>query len=152
MKGKSLNSSKLKNEHTKAFINIIHTSNWITGLFKQTFEKKELTMHQFNVLDILRSSTGQISQSQIRLQMLDKMSDTSRIVNRLINKGLAKKTINKRDKRLVNITISEKGKQELSKFELQENIMHQILKNISKKDTVILNELLDRIRDKDFLK
>jgi len=144
--GQDINQSKFKNEYQKASVNLIFTHNWMTEQLKMIFEKEGLTMQQFNILRILRGSPTPISTLQIRERMLDKMSDSSRIVDRLVLKGLAKKVINKRDKRLVDVTITEKGKKILHKLDLQEDAMHGILNNISESEASTLSFLLDKIR------
>jgi DNA-binding MarR family transcriptional regulator len=79
--------------------------------------------------------------------MLDKMSDTSRIVDRLIAKGLVKKGICKKDRRLVDITISDKGKKLLEKLDTRQDDLDGIVGNLSKKEAAVLSDLLDKIRN-----
>jgi DNA-binding MarR family transcriptional regulator len=78
--------------------------------------------------------------------MLDKMSDTSRIVDRLIVKGLVKKAINKTDRRLVDVMITDKGKKLLERLDKRQDEMDGILSNLSKKEALLLSELLDKVR------
>ena len=78
--------------------------------------------------------------------MLDKMSDTSRIVDRLIIKGLAKKITCKTDKRLVDVTITSKGLKVLEKLDTQEDKMENIIKVLTESEAETLNTLLDKIR------
>ena len=114
---KDINQAKFRNEYQKSIINIIFTYNWMTEQIKSKYLKPEnITMQQFNILRILRGSSTPLSTLQIRERMLDKMSDTSRIVDRLIIKGFAKKVICKTDKRLVDITITDKGKKIATQF------------------------------------
>jgi len=113
---------------------------------KARFDKEEITGQQYNILRILRGAGKPISTLQIRERMLDKMSDTSRIVDRLVLKGFAKKNICKNDKRLVDVSISSKGKNLLEKMDKYEKEMDAILVNLSLAETKILNSLLDKIR------
>jgi DNA-binding MarR family transcriptional regulator len=82
---------KFNSEHHKAIVNLIFTNSWVTEKLKQHLESKDLTLQQFNILRILRGSNTPLSTLQIRDRMLDKMSDTSRIVDRLVLKSLARK-------------------------------------------------------------
>ena len=75
------------------------------------------------------------------------MSDTSRIVDRIIAKGLAKKITCKSDRRLVDVIISDKGKKLLEKLDAKQDEMDRVLANLSEKDANILSDLLDKIRD-----
>jgi DNA-binding MarR family transcriptional regulator len=104
-----IQQAKFRNEYQKAAINLIYTFNWLTEKNKQFFDKADITSQQFNILRILRGAGVPLSTLQIRQRMLDKMSDTSRIVDRLVKKELVKKVICKTDRRLVDVTISDKG-------------------------------------------
>lgn len=143
---KDIQQDRFKSEHEKAMVNLIFTYNWTTEQIKQFLDQAELTLQQFNILRILRGSGIPISTLQIRDRMLDKMSDTSRIVDRLILKGFAKKLVCKKDKRLVDITISAKGLKVLRQIDKQEDKMHDILKALSENEAKALNKLLDKIR------
>ena len=143
---KDINQSNFKSEFQKAIVNLIFTCNWTTDQLKQIFYEEGLTMQQFNILRILRGSQTALSTLQIRDRMLDKMSDTSRIVDRIIIKGFAKKTICKSDKRLVDVTITNKGLKLLEKMDKQEDNMAAIFKSLSEAEAKTFNKLLDKIR------
>ncbi|HEX2846296.1 MAG TPA: MarR family transcriptional regulator [Chitinophagaceae bacterium] len=139
--------TKFRNEYQKAAVNIIYTYNWMTERTKEIFAVADITPQQFNILRILRGSLpNPLSTLQIRERMLDKMSDTSRIVDRLIAKGLVKKGICKTDRRLVDVIITEKGKKVLEKLDLQQDEMDNVIGNLSKKEALVLSELLDKLR------
>ncbi len=137
---------KFKSEHQKAVVNLIFTHNWITEKLKQYLDAEDLTGQQFNILRILRGSDQPLSTLQIRERMLDKMSDTSRIVDRLVLKNLAKKTISKKDKRLVDVIITAKGKNLLAKLDKNPQLIDGIIENLSEAEAKLLNQLLDKIR------
>lgn len=143
---KDIKQDSFKNEHQKAMVNLIFTCNWTTEQLKQLFEEEGLTMQQFNILRILRGSLTPLSTLQIRERMLDKMSDSSRIVDRLIIKGLVKKITCKTDKRLVDVTITSKGLKILEKLDAQEDKMENIVNALTKSEAETLNHLLDKIR------
>ena len=113
---KDISQRTFRNDYQKGVINLIYTYNWMNEKMKIFFDKEDITGQQYNILRILRGAVNPISTLQIRERMLDKMSDTSRIVDRLVLKGLAKKTICKNDKRLVDVSISTKGKKLLEKM------------------------------------
>ncbi len=141
-----ISQSKFRNEHQKGIVNLIYTYNWMNERMKTFFDREEITGQQFNILRILRGAGKPISTLQIRERMLDKMSDTSRIVDRLIIKGLAKKTTCPTDKRLVDVSISDKGKKLLEKMDAYENEMDEIFGSLSATEAKTLNSLLDKIR------
>lgn len=146
---KDISQRTFRNEYQKSIINLIYTYNWMNEKMKSFFEKEDITGQQFNILRILRGAAVPISTLQIRERMLDKMSDTSRIVDRLVLKGLAKKNICKGDKRLVDVSISTKGKKLLEKIDRYEHEIEAILGNLSVTEAKTLNNLLDKIRQAD---
>lgn len=83
--------------------------------------------------------------------MLDKVSDSSRIADRLLKKGLVHKQIKLSDKRLVDVTISDKGKDLLVRLEDKMHLMDAMSSNLSSEEIVTLNKLLDKLREKEFL-
>src|ERR1044071_587515 len=97
---KEIRQEKFRSAKQKAMLNIIFTSGWINEKIKNALAPEDITPQQYNILRILRGSSPQpLSTLQIRERMLDRMSDTSRIVDRLVAKGLVKKTICAKDRR-----------------------------------------------------
>ena len=111
-------------------------------------EKEDLTPQQYNILRILQQSIEPLSTLQIREMMLDKMSDTSRIVERLQKKDLVHKQTNKYDKRLVDVSLTSKGIILLHRLEKNADQIDSIIDNLTNEDITQLNILLDKIRDK----
>lgn len=144
---KEINQARFRNEYQKATINLIFTTNWMMEQSKTIFDDAGITPQQFNILRILRGAGEPLSTLQIRQRMLDKMSDTSRIVDRLVLKGLAKKNVCKSDKRLVDVLITEKGKKLLEKLDQKNNQMDATMQNITDTEAKTLNRLLDKIRN-----
>lgn len=143
---KDINQQSFRNDYQKAAINLIYTYNWLNEKMKGFFEREGITGQQFNILRILRGAGTPISTLQIRERMLDKMSDTSRIVDRLVLKGLAQKNTCKNDKRLVDVSLTTKGKKLLEKIDGHEKEMDSIFGNLSETEAGQLNKLLDKIR------
>lgn len=145
---KDIQQVKFRNPHQKAAINLIYTLGWVREKTKAIFDAEDITPQQFNILRILRGSFPQpLSTLQIRERMLEKMSDTSRIVDRLILKGLVKKLTCKNDRRLVDVIISDKGKKLLERLDIRQDEIDGVMGNLSEKDANILSDLLDKIRE-----
>ncbi len=145
---KDIQQAKFRNAHQKAGINLIYTVAWLRDKTKSIFDAEDITSQQFNILRILRGSSPQpLSTLQIRERMLDKMSDTSRIVDRLIVKGLVKKVVCKNDRRLVDVLITDKGRKLLERLDSRQDEIDGVLGNLSEKDANMLSDLLDKIRD-----
>jgi DNA-binding MarR family transcriptional regulator len=144
---KDINQRFFRNVYQKAIINLIYTHNWMNEKFKTVLDRFELTQQQYNILRILRGAGKPISTLQIRERMLDKMSDTSRIVDRLVIKGLVKKTTCEQDKRLVDVVITAEGLELLKKMDLLDTEMDNIIKGLNENEAEKLNELLDKMRE-----
>jgi DNA-binding MarR family transcriptional regulator len=135
-----------RTEYQKSIINLIFTFNWVNEKINKHFEPFDITQQQFNILRILRGAGQPLSTLQIRQRMLDKMSDTSRIVDRLVKKGLVKKTTCREDRRLVDILLTDKGKKLLQTMDGLNEEMESIFKYLSEEEARQLNTLLDKIR------
>ena len=143
---KDIHQPKFKSEYQKVRVNLIFTYNWVMEQSRKFFDKADLTPQQFNILRILRGAGKPISTLQIRQRMLDKMSDTSRIVDRLIKKEHVEKVTCKSDRRLVDVSISDKGLQLLESLDFLNAQMDADLNGLSIEEAKNLNHLLDKLR------
>lgn len=144
---KDIQQSNFRNEYQKLGINIMYTANWLNEKISSVLSQEDITQQQYNILRILRGAEKPLSTLQIRSRMLDKMSDTSRIVDRLVAKELVEKNTCPSDKRLVDVVLSKKGFVVLEKLDLLNNHLDSLMKGISEKEASTLNQLLDQIRD-----
>jgi len=144
---KEILSSRFENDYHKSIVNLIYTYNWVTNLLKKKISKYHITLQQFNVLRILRGQYPHPATiSMIKERMLDKMSDASRIVDRLIEKGMVTRCTNQTDRRAVDIMISDKGLELLKKLDVDMTGADILKNNITKAETIQLNSLLDKFR------
>ena len=142
----AIHQQTFRNHFEKAYINIIFTAGHIHNTFRSMFSEYGLTSQQFNVLRILRGSKQPLSTQQIRDRMLDKMSDVSRIVDRLVEKKLVHKSVCAHDRRLLEITITTKGLQILGKLD---RLIEEFEKKIPETDSnqmIHFNHLIDDFR------
>jgi MarR family 2-MHQ and catechol resistance regulon transcriptional repressor len=131
----------------KAMINLLFTYGWVIEKIKNFLAEEDITHQQFNILRILRGSHPKpLSTLQIRERMLDKMSDTSRIVDRLVAKSLVKKSTCSKDKRLVDVVITEKGQKLLKKIDGEADHVAEIMGTLSEAEAEQLSALLDKLR------
>ena len=144
---KDIQQTNFRNEFQKMSINIIYTANWLNEKMGQILSTEDITQQQYNILRILRGSECPLSTLKIRERMLDKMSDTSRIVDRLIVKGIVEKTACVKDKRLVDITVTKKGLQLLEKLDALNESIDSILNGVSEKEAHTINQILDKLRE-----
>lgn len=142
-----IKQAKFKSPWQKAAINILYTQGFLAEKMRDHFAQADLTAQQFNVLRILRGSSPEpLSTLQIRERMLDKMSDTSRIVDRLVKKELVAKKTCKHDKRLVDVHITDKGLEVLKGMDKHEKNLDDMLSGLSQEEAQQLNHLLDKVR------
>ncbi|HET6256349.1 MAG TPA: family 10 glycosylhydrolase [Puia sp.] len=142
-----INQRKFRNDYQKARLNILYTNNWLSEKISIIFDKWDITPRQFNILRILRGEGRPLSTLQIRQRMLDKMSDTSRIVDRLVRKGMVRKTPNAEDRRLVDVTITARGRKLLQKIDPLEDEMDKMMASLSPEEASTLSRLLDKLRN-----
>jgi DNA-binding MarR family transcriptional regulator len=145
---KDIQQYQFRNDFQRAEVNLIFTCNWLNERIKQIIDEADITTQQYNILRILRGSKKPLSTLQIRDRMLDKMSDTSRIVDRLIKKELVDKSICATDKRLVDISISEKGLHLLEQLDIRNSDIDNLLHNLTNEEALQLSHLLDKVREK----
>lgn len=147
---KDIEQYQFRNEYQKASVNLIFSCNWLNERIKNIIDEADITTQQYNILRILRGSQKPLSTLQIRDRMLDKMSDTSRIVDRLIKKDLVAKTICAADKRLVDICITDKGKKLLENLDCRNSDIDNLLCGLTLAEASQLSALLDKMRDNHF--
>ena len=147
---KAISQAKFRSVHQKAMLNILFTNGWITEKVKRFLAPEDITPQQFNILRILRGSYPKpLSTLQIRERMLDRMSDTSRLVDRLVSKQLAQKQTCATDRRLVDVLITEKGQALLEKLDSGVSHLDEIMTNLSEEEAETISNLLDKLRDID---
>ncbi len=142
-----IQSTNFEDNYHKAVVNITYTYGWLNNVFRCKFEKHNLTNQQFNVLRILRGQYPKAATvNLIKERMLDKMSDASRIVDRLVQKGLVSRCTNNKDRRAVDIQISDLGLDVLSKMDVEFKTKEVLKNNLSDEEAEKLSELLDKLR------
>lgn len=143
-----IHQREFRNEYHKALVNIMHTYNYVVGKSNDVFKNFDITRQQYNVLRILRGQhPGHASVLLIRERMLDKMSDASRIVERLRLKGLVTREFGAKDKRSVEVTITPKGLALLKQMDSEVNQLEELVSHISPEEIHNFNSLLDKIRE-----
>ena len=138
-----------KTEQQRAIVNLFFTSKFVENKLQKSHKQYGVTMKQYNILRILKGAGKAISTQVIRERMIDRMSDISRIVDRMIDKNLLSKCVNANDKRLVDIVLTDHGKQLLEDIGESGGIDEMILGNMTEQEAKTLNKLLDKIRGYD---
>ncbi|MCY1540553.1 homoprotocatechuate degradation operon regulator, HpaR [compost metagenome] len=144
---KEVRSSKFENVFQQALVNVFFTYHWSNQHVKRILKPHNITQQQFNVLRILRGQHPEpCTINLIKSRILDKVSDTSRIVERLLQKGYIEKRINNSDKRALDILIAERGLELLNRLDKEVDFSTFIQPNLTETEAVQLNILLDKYR------
>lgn len=142
-----IQQKKFKSEQHKLAINIIYTFNWISYKVQTKFKDQDITVQQFNVLRILRGQyPNPCNLKLIKARMLDRMSDASRIVDKLHSKGLVERKESLTDRRNVELLITEKGLDLLKSLDHIDEDYKETFKNLTTPEMKELNALLDKAR------
>ncbi|MBL1411143.1 MarR family winged helix-turn-helix transcriptional regulator [Sphingobacterium faecale] len=145
-----IKTNRFQDDWHRATINILFTNNWLSNLLEDRASRKNITLQQFNVLRILRGQYPKpASNATIRDRMISSTPDISRLVERIVTKGLVTRTKNKADKRSVDLLITEKGLQLLEELEADMNLSNMLSKNLSAPEAKLLSDLLDKLRGED---
>lgn len=139
---------KFRNEFHKLAVNILYTNGWLVNLYANLFSKYDITSNQFNILRILRGQyPNPATVNLLKERMLDKMSDASRLVERLRIKGFIKRDLKPNDRRCVDVVITDKGLHLLKEIDKLNDKHDSFLKKLSGSEAKKLNNLLDKLRD-----
>lgn len=142
-----IQSTKFEDNYHKVAINIAYTSGWLNNFVRCHFEKNNLTQQQFNILRILRGQYPKpATVNLLKERMIDKMSDASRIVDRLVQKGLVSRCTNTKDRRAVDIRISDQGRDVLAKMDVEFKTKDILKNNLTEEEAKQLSDLLDKMR------
>jgi DNA-binding MarR family transcriptional regulator len=142
-----IQSTNFEDNYHKAVINVAYTQGWLANYFRCHFDKHNITQQQFNILRILRGQYPKPATiNLLKERMIDKMSDASRIVDRLVQKGLVSRCTNNKDRRAVDIRISDEGLATLSKMDGEFKTKEVLSKNLTEDEAATLSDLLDKMR------
>ena len=138
---------KFESDYHKLSINILYTSNWLLNLHTEKLKPYNLTVQQFNILRILRGQhPNVVNLKLIKERMLDKMSDVSRLVERLREKGFVDRKTCPSDRRHIDVCITNAGLQLLKKLDSDLKDINSIFSSLSNDEIKTLNDLLDKLR------
>ncbi|PZX50709.1 DNA-binding MarR family transcriptional regulator [Algoriphagus ratkowskyi] len=138
---------EFKDPYNKLVVNILYTHSYMVSAQNGILKPFDLSPEQYNVLRILRGQNGvPTTVSSIQDRMLNKMSNASRLVDKLKAKELVERRECPTDRRQVDILITEKGLQILNDLHiLMEGFNNQVI-NLSEEEVIVMNNLLDKLR------
>ena len=140
---KDINST-FPNEHIKALINIKYTASSLDQIGASMLKPCGISEPQYNILRILKGAGKPITVNQVKERMVQKSPNTTRLMDKLCEKSLIKRSRCENDRRVVYIEILEKGAELLE--EIRFDGFEPYMKQLSKAEAMELNLLLDKIR------
>ncbi len=142
-----IKSSGFKDPFERLIVNVIYTGNWLNHLINKLLKPYGISPQQYNILRILRGQhPSPATLNLLNSRMLDKMSNTSRLVEKLRAKELVERHICPNDRRAVDILITEKGLQLLKTIDGKMKSFRNEIKKLNEEEIAILNDLLDKLR------
>ncbi len=144
--GKEINS-RFKSAQQKAVINVRYTSNWMSNLQNSFMAKFDLTMPQFNILRILRGANQAINVNTVKERMIEKSPNTTRLMDKLIEKELINRIRCEKDRRVVYVEISSKGLEILAEIDNSFDNNSFFTDKLNDQEAETLSNLLDKLRD-----
>ncbi len=136
-------------EGSKTVINIMYTSRAIEEAAAVHFKNHDLTPQQYNVMRILRGQKGSPANlSTIQERMIDKSSNTTRLIDKLIQKDLVERRVCEKNRRKIEVFITAGGLSLLKELDpLVESFNQNIVEKLSNNEIEKLNTLLDKLRN-----
>lgn len=142
-----IKQTKFRSEGQKMLINLIYTYNQISGQMSSMLQPYGLTMQQFNILRILKGQYPNPSTNNlVKDRMLDRNSDVTRLIDRMIRNGLVTRTSCEKDRRRVDILITPQGLELLDAIQSHEAEMDAISRRLDEGQQKAMNTLLDALR------
>lgn len=146
---KAIKQSKFESPIQKAVINIIYTANWFRDLQSELFKQHDILPQHYNVLRIIKGKHPQsVSPGDIKEVMLDKGTDVTRLVDKLVKRGLVKRSLCEENRRKIDINLTDKGLDFLKTLnDPMRKQYNTIKKQLSEKEAELLSDLLDKLRE-----
>jgi len=142
-----IKQKKFKNGYQRLIVNLMFTHGWLNSLLNERLKEFDLSPQQFNILRILRGQyPNPVTVNLLKDRMLDKMSNASRLVEKLRIKDLVERTICEKDRRAVDVKITEKGLQVLKELDHSESDWEKHFWTLDESEAKELNNLLDKLR------
>lgn len=138
--------SRFKTPQAKVIVNVRYTSNFIGQYFNNFMSQFDLSMPQFNILRILRGAQNPLCVNEVKARMIERSPNTTRLMDKLIEKGLMERVRCDEDRRLVYVSITEQGMELLGKIDLGMDEATTFAQNLDDAEAEELSRLLDKLR------
>ena len=132
-------------------INILYTSSWLGHEMKKVLDPLDISWQQFNILRILKGQKGKPASLKVLTErMIDKTSNTSRLIDKLVKKDLVERTYCPKDRRQLEITLTKYGMQVVEQASREmDHQMDALFDHMTENKLELLSTLLDEMRKKE---
>ncbi|WP_255594148.1 MarR family winged helix-turn-helix transcriptional regulator [Pontibacter sp. HSC-14F20] len=143
-----LKMPKFRSAYQRASLNLMFTGEWMMARVDSLLKPYDISSQQYNVLRILRGQQGKpMNLFTIQERMLNRMSNATRLVEKLRLKGLVTRELCEQNRRKVEIAITDKGMDLLDSLDpLMKQLEEDTFKDMSEQEAQHLSDTLDRVR------
>lgn len=135
------------NDKHRFVANLMFTSNWFKKQFIEFLKPYQISEQQFNILRILRGAKDWVSMNDIKSLMVDKFPNATRLSDKLLTKGLVERKRSETDRRIVFLSITEKGLELLQEIDKSENTSYMdCIDKITEEEARLFSDILDKMR------
>lgn len=136
-----------KDDYRRLLVNLLFTNNWLNQQLMPFFRKLGLTLQQHNVLGILRGQhPDPVCFGDIQVRMVDRNSNVTRLIDKLIEKGYVTRDICQTNRRMIEVRLTPKGLEKLQQVDDNLPSLYEQLHNLSTEEAVLTSNLLDKLR------
>lgn len=143
-----IQQTRWESSFQKAAVNILFTSRCLEEHVARAVKPRGITLPQFNILRILRGQKGNPASIKLLTErMVDKSSNASRLVDKLLAKDLVRRVTCPENRRAVEVTITDRGLELLEAIGSDSGRRKPAHPGFSESDALELSNLLDRMRE-----
>ena len=142
-----IHQKHFKDDYRRLMANLLFTNNWVNQQVMPFFKSLDLTLQQHNVLAILRGQHPEpVCFGDIQNRMVDRNSNVTRLIDKLIEKGYVTRDICAANRRMIEVRLTDKGLKKLEQVDAKSPDLFARFHNLSQEEAVMASNLLDRLR------
>ncbi|ARS37227.1 MarR family winged helix-turn-helix transcriptional regulator [Pontibacter actiniarum] len=142
-----IHQKEFKDDYRRLMVNLLFTNNWVNQQLTPFFKGLGLTLQQHNVLAILRGQhPAPVCFGDIQNRMVDRNSNVTRLIDKLIEKGFVTRDICQSNRRMIEVRITEKGIEKLQEVDAKSPSLFECFHNLTQEEAILASSLLDKLR------
>ncbi|NIJ46098.1 DNA-binding MarR family transcriptional regulator [Wenyingzhuangia heitensis] len=138
----------MENLNNRAVIKLMISGNYVVEQLNSFMKTYDLTVQQYNILRILRGQDGlPMNLYVLQERMIHKMSNTTRLVEKLRIKELVERKPCEENRRKIEISITDKGLGLLAGIDQRlVDYEKQLTSDLTKEELIQLIDLLNKVK------